>query len=156
MRCPDRLILFLATGFGLGRMPTAPGTFGTLSALPLIWGMGHLRGVTGGEGLFLICLVLIAIWIADRAEGILGEKDPGCIVIDEMAGYCVTLTLVPLSITTLAAGFAAFRFFDIKKPGPVRFFENSFKGGAGVVLDDIMAGVLAAFVLKMIYYTGML
>ncbi len=152
----DRVILFLATGFGLGRIPTAPGTFGTLAALPLVWIMGQLRSVPGGESLFLICFVLIAIWIADRAEILLGAKDPGCIVIDEMAGFCVGLTLVPLTVTTLAAGFAAFRFFDIKKPGPVRYFERNFKGGAGVVLDDIMAGVLAAFLLKIIYYTGIL
>jgi phosphatidylglycerophosphatase A len=152
----DRFILFSATGFGLGRIPKAPGTFGTLAALPLIWVMALLRGVPGGESLFLICLVLISIWIADRAETLLGEKDPGCIVIDEMAGYCVSLVLVPLTFSTLVVGFAAFRFFDIKKPGPVRYFENSFKGGAGVVLDDIMAGVLAACLLKIIYYTGVL
>ena len=151
----DKTILFLATGFGLGRMPRAPGTFGTLSALPLIWVMGLLRSGPGGESLFLICLVLVSVWIADRAETLLGEKDPGCIVIDEMAGYCISLCLVPLTVTTLAAGFAAFRCFDILKPGPVRWFEQQFSGGAGIVLDDIMAGALAAFLLKALYMTGL-
>lgn len=152
----DRVILFLATGFGLGRIPVAPGTFGTLSALPLIWVMGQLRPAAGWEALFLVCLVLAAIWIADRAEILLGTKDPGCIVIDEMAGFCVSLCLVPLTPATLAAGFAAFRCFDIVKPGPVRYFEQNFRGGAGVVLDDIMAGVLAAFLLKILYTAGIL
>lgn len=158
MRRVDRLILVVATGFGLGRSPVAPGTFGTLAALPLIWIMARLKmaAIAGGDTLFLVCLVLVSVWIADRAETLLGQKDPGCIVIDEMAGYCLTMCLVPVTFATLVAGFAAFRCFDILKPGPVRYFERQFSGGAGVVLDDIMAGVLAAFLLKIIYLTGIL
>ena len=83
------------------------------------------------------------------------EKDPGCIVIDEIAGFVVTLSMVPVNIYTLAAGFFIFRFFDIVKLGPVKYFENNFQGGAGVVLDDIMAGVLSAIVLKIIYLSGL-
>lgn len=148
----DRLVLFVATGFGLGKMPWAPGTFGTLAALPLVWVMGMAKALQGGGGMacFLVCLILAAIWIADRAEKILGQKDPGCIVIDEMAGFCVTLMLVPVTPVTLALGFMAFRYFDIKKTAPVRWFEQTFNGGAGVVLDDIMAGLLAAVLLKII------
>ena len=150
----DQFILFVATGFGLGRIPTAPGTFGTLAGLPLIWVMTMLSPTA--SGFFLVCLSLISIGIADRAETLMNAKDPGAIVIDEMAGYCVTMSLVPVGFTSLAAGFLAFRCFDILKPWPVRYFEKKFSGGAGVVLDDIMAGVMAALVLKILYSTGVL
>ncbi len=158
MGLSDKVILFLATGFGLGRIPVAPGTFGTLAGLPLIGIMVWLaEGFSPGTtAFFLICLILIRVWVADRAEQLLGLKDPGCIVIDEMAGYCIALSLVPVTPITLIAGFAAFRCFDIIKPLPVRYFEQNFSGGAGVVLDDIMAGVLAALLLKIIYLTGIL
>jgi len=152
----DKLILFLATGFGLGRIPVAPGTFGTLAGLPLIWMMVQLGNWPGALSFFLISGILASVWIADRAEHLLKVKDPGCIVIDEMAGYCVAMTLVPVTPMALVAGFAAFRFFDIIKPLPVRYFEKNFSGGAGVVLDDIMAGVLAALLLKTIHLTGII
>jgi len=82
---------------------------------------------------------------------LIGEKDPGAVVIDEMAGFCVTMTLVPVTMITLVTGFIAFRCFDILKPFPIRWFEKTFSGGAGIVLDDIMAGLLAALLLKAIY-----
>jgi phosphatidylglycerophosphatase A len=74
------------------------------------------------------------------------------VVIDEMAGFCVTMTLVPISLLSLVIGFIAFRCFDILKPFPICWFEKNFSGGAGIVLDDLMAGVLAAFLLKAIYF----
>jgi len=152
----DKLIIFLATGFGLGRIQVAPGTFGTLAGLPLIWIMVLLDGQPGGADFFLVSVILVSIWVADRAERLLNVKDPGCIVIDEMIGYCVAMSLVPVTPVTLVAGFAAFRCFDIIKPLPVRYFEKNFSGGAGVVLDDIMAGVLAALLLKTVHLTGIL
>lgn len=154
----DKAVLFIATGFGLGRFPKAPGTVGTLAGLPLIGIMAWLSGISGSgvPAFYLVCLTLFCIWVADRAETLLGQKDPGCIVIDEMAGYCVALSLVPATPATLVAGFAAFRCFDILKPGPVRYFEQRFTGGAGVVLDDIMAGVLAALLLRLVWLTGIL
>lgn len=154
----EKTILFIATGFGLGRIPKAPGTFGTLAGLPFIGVMAWLgqNGAPGALAFFLVCLTLFSVWIADRAEHLLGQKDPGSIVIDEMAGYCIALSLVPVTPATLVAGFAAFRCFDIVKPLPVRYFEKNFTGGAGVVLDDIMAGVLAALLLKLVHLTGVL
>ncbi len=145
----DRLILLAATGFGLGSLPFAPGTFGTLAALPLIGIMDMLPAAF--TGFYLVCLVLVSVWIADEAEKILKQKDPGCIVIDEVAGFCVAVSLVPVSLPTLAGGFVLFRCFDIFKPGPVRYFEENYSGGAGVVLDDIMAGVMAGVILKLVY-----
>jgi phosphatidylglycerophosphatase A len=148
----NRLILLAATGFGLGYSPKAPGTLGTLAALPFIWAAASLPHWAGT--FFLVCFLLAAVFVADEAEKILGRKDPGVIVIDEMAGYWVTMCLVPVTFVTLLAGFAAFRCFDIFKIPPVRYFEKNFSGGAGVVLDDIMAGVLAALTVKCLYILG--
>jgi phosphatidylglycerophosphatase A len=147
------MILFLATGFYSGKARFSPGTFGTLAGIPfalifmilpvswhLVYGVGFVLG---------------AVFLADKAAKILGEEDPGCIVIDEMVGYVVALSLVPVQASTLVTGFFVFRFFDIVKPGPVRYFERHFSGGAGIVLDDVMAGVLTAVVLKIIYLAGL-
>ena len=152
-RWDEKLILFTATGFGLGRIPVAPGTFGTLAALPLIW----LLSAAGPTlvAFLLTAFVLVSVHVADRASRLMGKKDPGSVVIDEMAGYCVAMTLVPLSLSTLIAGFLAFRCFDILKPGPVRYFEG-YSGGAGIVLDDIMAGLLAAVVVKCLHLWGLI
>ncbi len=149
----EKGILFIATGFGLGRIPVAPGTFGTLSGLPLIGIMVWLSRAStpGAVALFIVSMILCTVWISQKAEMLMGHKDPGAVVIDEMAGFCVTMTLVPVTLFTLAAGFIVFRCFDILKPFPIRWFEKNFSGGAGIVLDDIMAGVLAAFLLKAIY-----
>ena len=148
----QNLIIFIATGFFSGKIPFAPGTFGTIAAIPfalvflIIPASLHVFYVTG--------LILTAIYFADRAEKIFNKKDPGSIVIDEIAGYVVALSIVPVTVYTLAAGFFIFRFFDILKCAPVRYFENNFSGGAAIVLDDIMAGILTAIILKIIYLSG--
>ena len=147
-----KLILFIATGFYSGKIPFAPGTFGTLAALP--FALVFLILPSYLHSIYLISLTLAAIFFADQAQKTITKKDPGCIVIDEIAGYVVTLSIVPVTIYTLTAGFFLFRFFDIIKPPPVKYFENNFSGGAGIVLDDIMAGILSAIVLKIIYLSG--
>ncbi len=144
--------MFIATGFFSGKIPFAPGTFGTLAAIP--FALVLLIIPASFYGIYIVGLILTAIYFADKAEKIIGKKDPGCIVIDEIAGYVVALSIVPVNIYTLAAGFFIFRFFDIIKPAPVKYFEDNFSGGAGVVLDDIMAGILTAVVLKIIYLSG--
>ncbi len=144
--------MFFATGCYSGKIPFAPGTFGTIAAIPFV--LVFLIIPSSFYGVYIAGLILAAIYFSDQAEKILGEKDPGCIVIDEIAGFVVTMSLVSVNIYTLAAGFFIFRFFDIVKLGPVKYFENNFPGGAGVVLDDIMAGVLSAIVLKILYLSG--
>lgn len=146
------MIMVFATGFYSGRIPFAPGTFGTIAAIP--FALVFLILPSSLSGIYIVSLILAAIYLSDQAETILKEKDPGCIVIDEIAGYVVTLSLVPVHISTLAAGFFLFRLFDIVKPGPVKYFETHFSGGAGVVLDDIMAGVLSGIVLRILYLSG--
>lgn len=144
--------MFIATGFFSGKIPFAPGTFGTLTAIP--FALVFLIIPASFYGVYIVGLILGAIYFADKAERIIGKKDPGCIVIDEIAGYVVALSIVPVNFYTLAAGFFIFRFFDIIKSAPVKYFEDNFSGGAGIVLDDIMAGILTAAVLKIIYLSG--
>lgn len=144
--------MFIATGFFSGKIPFAPGTFGTLAAIP--FALVFLIIPASFYGVYIVGLILAAIYFADKAERIIGKKDPGCIVIDEIAGYVVALSIVPVNIYTIAAGFFIFRFFDIIKSAPVKYFEDNFSGGAGIVLDDIMAGILTAAVLKIIYLSG--
>ena len=93
-------------------------------------------------------MILGSVWIAHLAEQQLNAKDPGCIVIDEIAGMCVTMLYIPLTITTGLAGFFLFRLFDVIKPPPARQMEKRLKGGWGVVMDDVVAGVMANIVLQ--------
>lgn len=142
----DRLATLLATGFGSGRSPLIPGTTGTLAAIPvhilLAWLGGRIGGAFGWLlfPAFAVAFVPLAIWSADRMCRRLGQKDPGVIVVDEWAGYFITVMLHDLRWTTVLAGFLVFRILDVVKPFPARSFE-SLPGGLGVVADDVMAGV---------------
>ena len=152
MKFLNQMTMFLATGFYSGKSPIAPGTVGTLAAIPFVLAFSIIP--SSFHAFYCVGFILAAIAIADRAEAMIGEKYPGCIVIDEIAGFVISFSLVPVSIYSLIAGFPLFRFFDIVKPGPVRYFERNFSAGAGIVLDDIMAGVLTAVVLKLIDLLG--
>ncbi len=150
----QKIILFLATGFYTGKSPYAPGSFGTLCGIPFALVFWIIPPPF--FGVYVVGLILAAIFIADQAEKVLGKKDPGCIVIDEIAGYVVALSIVPVNGITIVAGFIIFRFFDIVKIGPARYFEKNFSGGAGVVLDDVMAGIMTAVALRGLYLAGIL
>ena len=143
-----KTILFLSSACLLGNMPFAPGSFGTLAGLPLCW---LLSRIDSRISWVLIALSIpFGIWIAGEAEKILGEKDPGCIVIDEIVGMLFTLAGLPFTAATAGFGFILFRVLDITKPFPIRFLERRFKGGTGIVLDDIAAGVAANVTLRII------
>jgi phosphatidylglycerophosphatase A len=144
----EKTVTILATGFFIGNMPVAPGTFGTVLGLPLCF---LLSGLDLSFAILLsIIFVLFAIWIAHEAEIILKKKDPGCIVIDEIAGIMVTFLGLPFNITTAVAGFLIFRLFDILKPFPIRYLERNLSGGAGVVLDDVAAGIYSNLSLRVV------
>ena len=145
----ERFILFSATGAGSGRVPFAPGTFGTLAGIPVV--LLFLVIPSSMQVFFTLVVVLFAIWISDRAEKLIGQNDPGCIVIDEIAGFTVAMAGIQLSVLSVAVGFLIFRIFDIVKPFPVRFFERNFHGGAGVVLDDVAAGLFSTIVLQIFF-----
>jgi len=143
-----KLALAIASWFGAGLMPGAPGTFGTLMAVPLVLALNHLGELY--EGLALLLLVPTAIWASSLCERGLGRNDPPEVVVDEVAGFLLTLFLLPLSWLTLCFGFVLFRFFDIAKPFPIRWLEKRLRGGTGVVFDDLLAGIYANLSLKLL------
>jgi phosphatidylglycerophosphatase A len=138
----NRLVTILATWFGTGLSPVAPGTVGTLGAIPLFLLLAPLP-----LHLYLavtLAVTLLACWVAGRAQAIYNAQDPGRIVIDEVAGFLVTMAASgPPTVTTVVAGFLLFRIFDIIKPFPARLIDRRMKNGCGVVLDDIVAGIYA-------------
>ncbi len=142
----DRAVVFLATGFYAGKLPFAPGTFGSVIGLVLAF---LLAGLTLPLALLcMLAIVFFAVWIAQRAEKILKQKDPGCIVIDEIVGMAITLMDLPFNLKTVLLGFALFRILDILKPPPIRTAEKRLTGGIGVVADDVIAGILANILLR--------
>jgi phosphatidylglycerophosphatase A len=144
----NAIVLYLATGCKSGYSPVAPGTAGSLAAL-LPCGLLSLLPLSVST-IFLIAFIVLAVWAAELAEGILGQKDPGCIVIDEFAGMMITLIGIHFTWQSVLSGFIIFRIMDILKPFPIRYLERTIPGGAGVVLDDVAAGVAAHLVLRLL------
>jgi phosphatidylglycerophosphatase A len=142
----DKTVVWVATGFYTGNIPWAPGTFGTLPGLFLCFYLARLP--ISASILLILALIGLAFWVAGEAEKILGQKDPGCIVIDEMAGMAVALVAIPFTLQTAIAGFLLFRFFDICKPPPIRAIDKRVRGGVGIVMDDVVAGVFANLILR--------
>ena len=140
-------VMFLATGAYVGRIPFASGTFGSLVGFPIVYLMSKADWVLAA--IMTVVLILFSVRVAHLAEQHLKAKDPGCIVIDEIAGMCVTMLGMPLTLTTGIAGFFLFRLFDVIKPPPARQMEKKLKGGWGVVMDDVAAGVMANIVLHL-------
>ena len=141
-------ILFFATGFGVGFSPIVPGTMGTLVAIPIYYFLSSILFSPLYE-LTLFAFFFFSIWTAGQAERYWGKKDDRRIVIDEIMGFLVTMLWVPKTPFFIVAGFILFRLFDILKPFPIRRLER-LKAGFGVVLDDVLAGVYANIVLKLL------
>ena len=108
------------------------------------------QGSPPAQSLLIVAFVIFAIWVADRAVTILNANDPGCVVIDEIAGFLVTMTGLDFTLKNVILGFLLFRFFDILKPFPVKNLEDGVSGGAGVVADDVAAGVAAVVLLALV------
>jgi len=140
------IIFFLATGAYSGNIAFAPGTWGTLAGLPFCYALSFLPGLL--QLAILISFMPIAAWISGQGEQYLETKDPGAIVIDEIAGIMITLVLLPFNFINVTAGFLLFRFFDILKPYPISKAENYFQGGTAVLMDDVIAGIFARIVLE--------
>ena len=146
---------FIALGFGSGLAPKAPGTFGTLAALPIYaltmwlggtWFSGTWLNSTGsnGTGLLAIAAVLlffIGIWASDVTGAALGASDHGDIVIDEIAAFLLILVFTPLNWPWIILAFVLFRVFDILKPWPISVADRRIKGGFGVMFDDLLAAI---------------
>jgi phosphatidylglycerophosphatase A len=143
-----RIILFCATGCGSGYAPVAPGTAGTAVAVIPFFLLSSFS-----LSLYLLTTVaftFISIWCAHQAASILQMKDPPPVVIDEVAGYLVTMASFPFTWQYVAAGFFLFRLFDIVKPFPARWIDQKVGGGYGIVLDDVAAGIYANVVLQIV------
>ena len=139
--------MFTATGCFIGNVSVAPGTFGSILGIPLCFLISKIE--LTGAFIFTILFIFFAIMVAQEAEKILVEKDPGCIVIDEIAGLMVALIGLPFNTISVVAGFFVFRVFDIIKPYPIRYLERKLSGGVAIVLDDVLAGIYSNIVLRM-------
>ena len=142
--------MFLATGCFIGNIPFAPGTFGTILGLPLCF---LLSRTDFSIAVFLTAIFIIfAILIAHDAEKILKKNDPGCIIIDEIAGFMVALFGLPFNAIYASAGFVIFRLLDILKPFPIRLIEKKLSGGTAIVMDDVVAGIFSNLVLRVLLF----
>ena len=149
----QKLITFLATGFGSGLIPFAPGTAGTLVGvlicllcIPMPWILRLL---------FVFALLTVSLYVADQAEKIYQKKDDQRIVIDEIIGLQITMLPVAINVLSLCAGFVLFRVFDIFKPFPIRNLQG-LPGGWGIVADDVAAGIYAGALLWLLMFWGVL
>ena len=141
-------INFLAFGFGSGLAPFAPGTFGTLAAIPIYLLMQPLS-----LPIYLVIVAIVSIvgiWICDISSKSLGVHDHSGIVWDEFAGYFVTMIAAPKGWLWIVIGFALFRLFDIWKPWPISFLDKKVGGGFGIMVDDLLAGVFALMCLQLL------
>lgn len=141
---------FLAYGFGAGLSPVAPGTAGTLVAIPLyllltfVPGWAYLAAVAGA--------LVAGVFICGYTAGQTGLDDPKGVVWDEIAGYLLAMAGLPLGWAWLVAGFALFRLFDIWKPWPIRWLDQRIRGGFGIMLDDAVAAIFASIILNIAAY----
>lgn len=142
------MVHWLAFGFGAGFAPKAPGTIGTIVALLPYLLLAHLSPL-----LYLSVIVvslLLGVWICGRTTHDLGVHDHGGIVWDEFVGLWIALFLVPVSVYWVACGFLLFRLLDILKPWPIKWADQQLQGGWGIMLDDVLAGIMAALCIQAI------
>ena len=153
---PSREFLFkhpahlIAFGFGAGLMRRAPGTWGTLVAIPIYF----LAFRLGGFSAALVCAMILfalGIWASSIAGRSLGIADHGGIVIDEIAAFVLVLAFTPTGFLWLLFAFALFRLFDILKPWPIRYFDRTLKGGFGVMFDDFLAALAAIAIVRLLH-----
>ncbi len=143
-------IHFLAFGLGSGAAPYAPGTFGTLAAIPLyLLLVNYLNWPI--YAVVVTLMFLLGVWMCDRTEKDIGAHDHSGIVWDEFVGYLVTMFYAPAGWLWIIVGFFLFRLFDIWKPYPIRQLERRYRNGFGNMIDDVVAGLYAAIVLQLLF-----
>jgi phosphatidylglycerophosphatase A len=144
-------IHLLATGFGSGASPFMPGTAGTLVAIPIYLLMSDFLSVPVYT-LVMALMIFFGFWICDVADKAIGIHDHPCIVWDEIVGFLMTMWAIPAYWMWVLLGFLLFRLFDIWKPFPIRWINDHVPGGVGVVVDDLVAGMMAWLVLELIIW----
>jgi len=138
---------WLALGFGSGLAPKAPGTFGTLIGIPVVFLFAHFNWWE--YLLALVVMTVAGIWICQYTAEAMGEHDHPSIVWDEIVGYAIAMFALPVEPFWLIAAFVLFRIFDIWKPGPIGWADKKLSGGNGIMMDDVLAGVLSAVLLHL-------
>jgi phosphatidylglycerophosphatase A len=139
-------VYFIAFGFGSGLMPIAPGTWGTLAAIPI-----YLLLMSFSPIVYLLvtaALFILGVWVSERVSRDLGEHDYSGIVWDEVIGYLLTMTCAPRGWVWMILGFLLFRVFDILKPYPISLIDRQVVGGFGIMLDDVLAAIPAWLILQ--------
>jgi phosphatidylglycerophosphatase A len=144
----DRLVLFLASGACVGFVPWAPGTFGSLLALPLLVGLGAWPPLATVS--LIVVASVLAMPVCGRAGQLWGQTDSSRIVLDEVCGMLIAGAFLPITPRSLGLAFLAFRLFDVVKPFPASHFDRHVKNGIGVVADDLVAGIYANLVVRML------
>lgn len=139
---------FIAFGFGTGAIPFAPGTFGTLIAIPFYLAIRNFP-----NSIYLITVLIItvgSIWLCDKVSRELNVNDHQGMCLDEIVGYLVTMYAAPHNFKSILIGFILFRLFDIWKPQPIQYVDQKIHGGFGMILDDVLAGIYACIFLHII------
>lgn len=139
---------FIAFGFGSGLMPFAPGTWGTIAAMPVYL-------LLAGQPLVIYLLMtilafLLGVWVSDKVSQEMGVHDYSGIVWDEVVGYLLTMTMAPVGLGWMVIGFVLFRIFDIWKPQPIRSVDKQVHGGLGIMLDDVLAAIPAWLIMQLL------
>lgn len=134
----------LAVGFGSGLIKPAPGTWGTLAAVPLFFVVANLIGTASiAYGIFLVISFVLGVYLCGKTATDAGVHDHGSIVWDEFVGFWITMMLVPVNWQNILIGFVLFRLFDILKPWPIKLLDQHVHGGFGIMIDDVLAGIFA-------------
>lgn len=141
-------LYFIAFGFGSGAMPFAPGTFGTLMAIPFYLLLRPLPLVY--YIIFIVAFIAFSMWLSNKLSREINVHDHPGMCIDEFAGYFVTMINAPAGWEWVLLGFALFRFFDIVKPWPISFIDEKVHGGIGMILDDVLAGLASFAIIQLI------
>lgn len=146
--------LMLAFGFGSGLSPKAPGTMGTLAAIPLWWLLAQLP--LASYLMVVLVSAIIGIYICGAAAKTLGVHDHGGIVWDEFVGFWIAMAALPVTWTSVILGFVLFRLFDILKPWPISWLDKKVSGGFGIMIDDVIAGLAAAGIIALLGGLGLI
>ncbi len=145
----QKLLLLIATFFNIGKSPVAPGTMGTLATIPIWWFLAQQ-----GPLIYMVVTILLIPVGVIAAQAYVNHSqtpDAQAIVIDEVVGFLITMTWLPLTWQSAVIGFCVFRILDIVKPPPIRQLDRRVPGGFGVMIDDIAAGVMGSVIMQLLY-----